>query len=146
MALDQLVHAEAQRLWSEFRAAWAKEGKKLKLARALLAIRWVTHDAYSKANVISSWRHCGFEGGQPVNRTKLLVDRCDEIFKSTPGKDGVDFKSGESKWVIPAPNNWQKAHEHHNKMFEMQEGVGQRIPELPRLWGRLCLISSSFLL
>ena len=109
MALDQLVHAEAQRLWSEFRAAWAKEGKKLKLARALLAIRWVTHDAYSKANVISSWRHCGFEGGQPVNRTKLLVDRCDEIFKSTPGKDGVDFKSGESKWLIPAPKNWQKA-------------------------------------
>jgi hypothetical protein len=100
MPLDQTVHSECQRLWTNFRAAWSKTGEKLTLWRGLYAIRLVCEQAFSPEIVRAAWQRCGIRPDETISPDAVVVARAAELFRCAPPAASLSLRAPESSWLM----------------------------------------------
>ena len=100
MPLDQTVHSECQRLWTNFRAAWSKTAEKLTLWRGLYAIRLVCEQAFSPHIVRAAWQRCGFRPDEAISPDAVVVARAAELFRCAPPPASLSLRAPESSWLM----------------------------------------------
>ena len=79
-ALDQIPHLCWAQEWARVKRQWSAKRGTMTICQALLACSKISMLALTEEKAAQAYRSCGLEVGMPLNRSKLLVERSQEIF------------------------------------------------------------------